>query len=60
MSQNTCKCERSIPPAVMEGYACGNKDCWRTPIVQAEFDAFVADLVRRRGDGPEAAKTDPR
>ena len=43
-----CRCEATIPASILEGYACGNPACWRTPIVQASFDAFVSDLVRAR------------
>ena len=45
-----CRCEATIPGVILEGYACGNPQCWRTPIAQASFDAFVTDLVRARGD----------
>ena len=46
----TCRCETTIPSVILEGYACGNPECWRTPVVQASFDAFVTDLVRARGE----------
>ena len=48
--KGACRCEATIAPSVLEGYACGNPDCWRTAVAQASFDAFVADLVRRRGE----------
>ena len=33
---------------------CGNPDCWRTAEAAASFDAFVAELIRRRGEEPPA------
>ena len=45
-----CRCEATIPSAILDGYACGKPDCWRTPIVQASFDAFVSKLVSARGE----------
>ena len=49
-STGVCRCEATIAPSVLEGYACGNPDCWRTAAAAASFDAFVTELVRRRGD----------
>jgi hypothetical protein len=56
MSNGPCRCETTIAKSVLEGFACGNPDCWRTAEAQASFDAFVADLIRKRGDVPEPAK----
>ena len=51
-SKGVCRCEATIAPSVLDGFACGNPECWRTAVAQASFDAFVADLIRRRnGDG---------
>ena len=49
-SQGACRCQATIAASVLEGYACGNPDCWRTAVAKASFDAFVADLIRRRGE----------
>lgn len=55
-----CRCETTIAPAILEGYACGNPDCWRTEPARASFQAFVDDLIRARGDEPPApAATGP-
>ena len=56
-TQRVCRCEAHIAPAVLEGYACGNPDCWRTAQVQASFAAFVDKLVAERGDRPEGVGT---
>ena len=48
LAKPTCRCEATIPRSILEGYACGNPECWRTPLVQASFDAFVTELVRAR------------
>lgn len=47
---DTCPCEAWIPASIMDGYACGNPLCCRTAPAKASFDAFVAELVRKRGD----------
>ena len=49
-SQRVCRCQATIAASILEGYACGNPDCWRTAVAKASFDAFVADLIRRRGE----------
>ena len=54
-AERFCRCEATIAPSILDGYACGNPDCWRTPIVKASFDAFVVDLVKARGEGGAAA-----
>ena len=46
--ERTCRCEAAVPAELMDGFACGNPDCWRTAGAKASFDAFVADLVRKR------------
>ena len=46
--ERVCRCELSIPASILEGYACGRPDCWRTAAAQASFEGFVAELVRRR------------
>ncbi len=52
-SKRVCRCEATIAPSVLDGFACGDPECWRTAIAKASFDAFVAELVRRRdGDAP--------
>ena len=48
-----------MPPEVLEGFSCGFADCWRAPLVQASFDAFVADLIRARGEEPPAPPQPP-
>ena len=50
--KGVCRCEATIAPSVLDGYACGNPDCWRTAAAKASFAAFVADLVRRREGKP--------
>ena len=47
-AQGTCRCEATIAPSVLDGYACGDAACWRTAVARASFEAFVADLIRRR------------
>ena len=54
-NKGVCRCEARIAPAILEGYACGNPECWRTAKVQASFAAFVEKLVAERGDAPEAS-----
>ena len=58
-NKGVCRCEARIAPAVLEGYACGNVDCWRTAKVLASFDAFVQKLVADRADPPIAGRTAP-
>lgn len=58
MAEGTCRCEATIARSVLEGYACGNLACWRTAQVQASFDAFVADLIAKRGETPPPAEPD--
>lgn len=53
-----CRCEATIPSVILDGYACGNPECWRTEPVKASFDAFVADLVRRRDGTPTPGGSD--
>ncbi len=50
MSQRVCRCEATIAASILEDYACGRPDCFRTAEVQASFDAFVAELIRKRGE----------
>ena len=50
-TQPVCRCEATIAPSVLEGFACGNPECWRTAEVKASFDAFVTQLVRERDEG---------
>ena len=57
--ERACRCEATIAPSVLEGYACGNPECWRTAVAKASFDAFVADLIRRRGKGPQPSPDAP-
>ena len=49
-----CRCEARIAAAILDGYACGNPDCWRTKAVRASFEDFVARLKSERGDVPAA------
>lgn len=59
-SPHACRCEARIASGVLDGYACGDPDCWRTAEAKASFDAFVSDLIRARGDGaPAAQATEP-
>ncbi len=51
---DVCRCQATIAPSVLDGFACGDPGCWRTAVAKASFDAFVADLIRRRGDEPAA------
>ena len=55
LPEGGCRCEATIAPSVLDGYACGAPDCWRTAVAQASFDAFVAELIRRRGEGEPPA-----
>ena len=48
-----------MPDAVLEGFSCGRADCWRAPIVQASFDAFVGKLIEARGEEPPAPARPP-
>ena len=50
MTERVCRCEMTIPPAILDGYACGNPDCWRTAEATAAFAVFVEELKRRRGE----------
>ncbi len=54
MTKGVCRCEATVAPSVLEGFACGNTDCWRTAEAKASFDAFVADLVANRRHQPTA------
>ena len=58
-TKGVCRCEAHIAPAVMDGYACGNPECWRTAQVQASFATFVEKLVADRGDAPSAPRVPP-
>ena len=49
-NEGVCRCEATIAKSVLEGYACGNAECWRTAQAQESFDAFVRALVANRGD----------
>lgn len=49
MAERACRCEATVDPALLEGYACGRPDCWRTPVVEASFQSFATELVRKRG-----------
>ena len=60
MNERRCRCEATMPPEVLEGFSCGFADCWRAPIVQASFDAFVAGLDPRTRRGATAAAAAPR
>ena len=46
--EGVCRCEATIAPSVLDGYACGNPECWRTAVAKASFDRFLADLIRHR------------
>ncbi len=48
--QRSCRCEASIALSVLDGFACGNPECWRTAEAKASFDAFVTKLIRERGE----------
>lgn len=52
----SCRCEAAIPPQIMDGFACGAADCWRTAEAAASFSAFVAELKRRRAADPGTAE----
>ncbi len=56
--ERKCRCEATIPSSILEGFACGNPECWRTAPAKASFDAFVADLVRER-DGEVPGTGEP-
>ena len=56
-SDRACRCETTIPSSILEGYACGRPDCWRTAEVQASFETFVADLVCERDGKPAPPDT---
>ena len=43
-----CGCEARIQAGILDGYACGKPECWRTAVAKASFDSFVADLVAKR------------
>ena len=53
-----CRCEATIPSSILDGFACGNPQCWRTAEAKASFDAFVAELVSKR-DGETPKPVDP-
>ena len=53
--KGVCRCEATIAPSVLDGYACGNPECWRTAVAQASFESFVADLIQRRDRGSREA-----
>ena len=53
-SRRLCRCEARIAAAVLEGYACGNPDCWRTQAARDSFDDFVSRLKAKRGETPLA------
>ncbi len=52
MAEGPCRCEATIAKSVLDGFACGNPECWRTAEAAASFDAFVAELVARREAAP--------
>lgn len=56
MNERRCRCEATMPAEVLDGFSCGSGDCWRAPLVQASFDAFVVGLIRARGEEPPAPK----
>ncbi|MCX8256071.1 protein of unknown function [Beijerinckiaceae bacterium RH AL1] len=58
-ARRICRCEARIAPAILEGYACGNPECWRTAEVEASFSAFVETLVAKRGDAPSPPRKTP-
>ena len=47
-AEKVCRCEATIAPVVLDGFACGRPDCWRTDVVKASQERFVAELLRRR------------
>lgn len=49
-AKGVCRCEARIAAAILDGYACGNPECWRTAETEASFDAFVERLAAERGD----------
>lgn len=53
-AERLCRCEAEVPASVLDGFACGRADCWRTAGVKASFEGFVSDLVRAR-DGATAS-----
>lgn len=59
MKERRCRCETTMPPEVLEGFSCGSADCWRAPLVQASFDAFVVELLRARGEEPPVPPRSP-
>ena len=59
-AKGVCRCEARIAAIVLDGYACGNPDCWRTAEVKASFDAFVEQLVATRGDAAVSEQTATR
>ena len=58
-TRRICRCEARIAPAILEGYACGNPECWRTAEVEASFAAFVETLVAKRGDATSPQRKTP-
>ncbi len=54
MAERVCRCEATIAASLLDGYACGRPDCWRTEEVKADFEAFVRELVRTRGEDKPA------
>ena len=59
MVERRCRCEATMPAAVLEGFSCGIADCWRAPFVQASFDAFVTRLILARGEEPPVPPQKP-
>ena len=59
MNERRCRCEATMPAEVLEGFSCGIADCWRAPLVQASFDAFVVTLIRARGEEPPIPSVPP-
>jgi len=54
-----CRCQARIAPAILEGYACGNPDCWRTAEADASFAAFVERLKAERGEASVPRRPEP-
>jgi hypothetical protein len=52
-AKGTCRCEATVAASILEGFACGNPECWRTAPAQASFDAFLTDLIARRVPEPK-------
>lgn len=56
--RRVCRCEARIAAAILDGYACGDADCWRTGAARASFEAFVARLEAERGKARRAEPQD--